>query len=212
VRVTPQYFGRGRGALKPGMRAGRIWDSGGADCPETGHPGIPNLRKTGRPPIGVRVKSAETNLVETNRWIDFRDSGIHGMGGFARTRIGQGTEMIEYVGERISKEESLRRCEENNPFIFGLTETEDLDGNVPWNPARFLNHSCHPNCEALEDEGHIWIVAARDIEPGEELTFNYGYSLDDYREHPCRCGAEQCVGFMVAEEFHPLVRGKCALG
>lgn len=143
-------------------------------------------------------------------WIEFRVSGIHGMGGYARQRIPEGTEVIEYVGERISKAESLRRCEMNNPFIFGIDETHDLDGNVEWNLARFLNHSCEPNCEAIEDEGRIWIVARRDIGPGEELTFNYGYSLDDFREHPCRCGAPGCVGFMVAEEYFETVRRRTA--
>ena len=128
------------------------------------------------------------------------------MGGYARTRIPNETEVIEYLGERISKKESLRRCELDNPFIFGIDETHDLDGDVDWNPARFLNHSCEPNCEAIDDEGRIWIVALRDIEPGEELTFNYGYALEEYQDHSCRCGASRCVGFMVAEEFHGLVR------
>ena len=56
--------------------------------------------------------------------------------------------VLEYVGEKISKSESLRRCEENNEYIFTLNEQEDLDGNVEWNPARFINHSCVPNCDA----------------------------------------------------------------
>lgn len=142
--------------------------------------------------------------------VRFTASTIQGMGGFARVPIEAGTEIIEYVGERISKEESSRRCEQNNPFIFGLDAEQDLDGNVPWNPARFINHSCAPNCEALDDEGRIWVVALRDIAPGEELTFNYGYSLEEYRDHPCRCGAPDCVGFMVAAEFHETVRRNVA--
>lgn len=143
--------------------------------------------------------------------VEFRLSGIHGMGGYARRDIGEGDEIIEYVGERITKEESNRRCELNNPYIFGLDETHDLDGDVEWNPARFINHSCEPNCEAIEDEGRIWIVALRDIRAGEELTFNYGYSLEEYQDNPCRCGANGCVGFMVAEEYHETVRRKVAM-
>src|SRR6185436_12484213 len=69
----------------------------------------------------------------------------------------------------------------------------DLDGEVAWNPARWLNHSCAPNCDAEWIEGRIWIVARRAIRAGEELTFNYGYDLEDYREHPCRCGSPDCV-------------------
>jgi uncharacterized protein len=138
----------------------------------------------------------------------YRTSGIHGTGGFARVGIPAETNIVEYVGERISKAESLRRCELDNEYIFDLDEETDLDGNVEWNPARFINHSCSPNCEAQWDEEHIWIVALRDIRAGEELTFNYGYDLVDFEEHPCRCGAPNCVGYIVAEEFFEVVLKK----
>jgi hypothetical protein len=131
----------------------------------------------------------------------FKASLIHGLGGFAKAAIGKGTRVIEYVGERISKSESLCKCEGNNEFIFSLNEEQDLDGDVAWNPARLLNHSCAPNCEAELQEDRIWIVALRDIPAGEEITFNYGYDLVDYRDYPCRCGAPDCVGYIVAEEF-----------
>jgi len=136
----------------------------------------------------------------------FRSSFIHGIGGFARVDISAGTRVIEYVGEKITKQESLARCERNNEYIFSLGEEQDLDGHVNWNPARFLNHSCDPNCEAQLIEGRIWVMAIRAVRAGEELTFNYGYDLEDYREHPCACGAPGCVGFMVAEEFFEHVR------
>ena len=148
---------------------------------------------------------AETALVY------FRPSAIHGVGGFAKADIAAGTRVIEYVGEKITKAESLRRCESANEYIFSLDETHDLDGNVPWNPARFLNHSCDPNCEAEPDGGRVWIVARRDIRAGEEITFNYGYDLEDYREHPCRCGAADCIGYIVAEEFFEHVRRQSEL-
>jgi hypothetical protein len=143
---------------------------------------------------------AETALV------CFRPSVIHGTGGFAKADIAVGTRVIEYVGEKITKAESLRRCESANESIFSLDESCDLDGNVPWNPARFLNHSCDPNCEAEPDGGRIWIVARRGIRAGEEITFNYGYDLEDYREHPCRCGSANCAGYIVAEEFFEHIR------
>jgi SET domain-containing protein len=133
------------------------------------------------------------------------------MGGFARVAIPAGERIIEYVGERIPKAESNRRCEQENPFIFSLDEIHDLDGNVAANVARFLNHSCTPNCEAIDDGGKIWIETTRAIGAGEELTFNYGYLLDDYRDHPCQCGAPDCVGYMVAEEFYETVRRKNAM-
>ena len=131
---------------------------------------------------------ASTDLIE------FKPSPIHGTGGFACAELPAGARVIEYTGERIDKRESLARCERGEPFIFHLDEQWNLDGNVERNPARFLNHSCAPNCDAELIDGRIWIVAQRDIRAGEEITFNYGYDLDDYREHPCRCGASNCPG------------------
>ena len=142
----------------------------------------------------------------------FKASPIHGTGGFAKAAIRQGTRIIEYLGARISKSESLRRCEQNNEYVFTLSDEQDLDGNVPWNPARFINHSCAPNCEAELENERIWIVATRDIGAGEEITFNYGYDLEDFRASPCRCGAPDCVGYIVAEEFFPQVAQRTPAG
>jgi SET domain-containing protein len=142
-------------------------------------------------------------------FVTFRSSQIHGLGAFARDNIPSGTRIIEYLGEKITKQESLALCEQSNEYIFAIDETHDLNGNVDWNPARFLNHSCEPNCEAQLIDGRIWLIAIRDIRAGEELTFNYSYDLEDYREHPCHCGAASCVGYMVAEEFFDHVRRQC---
>jgi SET domain-containing protein len=133
-------------------------------------------------------------------------SPIHGMGGFARRALNRGERVVEYTGEKITKAESLRRCEAGNWFIFSLDDEFDLDGNTAGNPARWLNHSCAPNCEAQFLDGRVWITARRDIAAGEEITFNYGYTLDEYREHPCRCGAPACAGWIVAEEFFDYVK------
>jgi uncharacterized protein len=150
--------------------------------------------------------------VTESEFLLFKSSSIHGIGGFARVDIPIGTRVIEYVGEIISKQESLVRCERSNEYIFAIDDERDLDGNVEWNPARFLNHSCEPNCEAQFVDGHIWLVAIRDVRAGEELTFNYSYDLADYREHPCRCGAKTCVGYIVAEEFFEHVRRQRGAG
>ena len=145
-------------------------------------------------------------------WVEFRDSGIHGQGAFARIPIPTGTKIIEYIGERIDKDESLRRCQQDNQYIFTLDDASDLDGNVSWNPARLMNHSCDPNCESINEALQIWVVATRDIAPGEEVTFNYGFDLESYLEYPCRCGAVNCVGFIVAEEYYEQVRKQRSLG
>lgn len=138
---------------------------------------------------------------EGQRGLELRTSGIDGRGMFARTGLRAGDRIIEYTGERISKEESMRLCNEGNNYIFQINDEFDLDGSVESNLARFINHSCAPNAEAQLEEDRVWIVALRDVAPGEEITFNYGYDLDDYRAHPCRCGAPACVGYILAEEY-----------
>jgi SET domain-containing protein len=156
----------------------------------------------------VTVNSSGTDVppAKDTALVCFRESAIHGTGGFAKTDIPAGTSVVEYTGERITKDESLRRCAAGNEFIFALNDELDLDGSVSRNQARFLNHSCKPNCEAERIGERIWIIAARDICAGEELTFNYGYNLEDYREHECRCGATGCIGYMVSPEFYEHVK------
>lgn len=133
-------------------------------------------------------------------------SSIDGTGLFARRAISKGERILEYVGERISKTEAVQRCSEDNRFIFTLDDQYDIDGSVEWNPARFANHCCAPNCSVECDAGHLWLIADRAIAPGEELTYDYGYDLEDYKEHLCNCRAKECLGFIVAEEFREHVR------
>jgi len=144
----------------------------------------------------------------TQDLVEIRNSQIDRRGGFATADIISGALVLEYVGQRIDKTEAQRRCDLDNRYIFFLDEDWDIDGDVPENPARFLNHSCAPNCEAQGIAGQIWIVAIEPIRAGEELTFNYGYDLEAYREHPCLCGARDCVGYIVAEEHFEHVRAQ----
>lgn len=148
--------------------------------------------------------------VETGQLWELRGSTIHGYGLFATARIPEGTRIIEYTGEKITKAESNRRAIEWEKqarkngtglvYIFDLNKRYDLDGNQPSNIARFINHSCEPNCEAVNIRGHIWIISVRDIEPGEELSFDYGYDLEHFLDHPCRCGTKTCIGYIVRKD------------
>ena len=140
-------------------------------------------------------------------WIRVSNSAIHGRGVYARVAIPDGTRIIEYVGERITKAEALRREEQRlarlraggdgSVYIFILNKRHDLDGRHSNNVTRLINHSCSPNCRAETIRGHIWIIANRDIAPGEELSFDYGFPFGEWRKHPCRCGAPGCVGYIV---------------
>jgi SET domain-containing protein len=82
-------------------------------------------------------------------------------------------------------------------YVFEVGEGIYLDGEVRGNAARFMNHSCAANCEAVEEGGRIWMTAARGIEAGEELTFDYGFRLGECLVHRCRCGAAGCAGYIV---------------
>ena len=148
----------------------------------------------------------DERLVAETALAVFKRSLIHGTGAFAKSDIPANTRVIEYVGTKISKQESLLRCEENNEYIFTLNEEDDLDGKVEWNPARFINHSCEPNCDAEIEADRVWIVAHRQISKGEEITYNYNFDLEDYKEYSCRCGSSACVGYIIAEEFFEHVR------
>jgi uncharacterized protein len=151
-------------------------------------------------------------VTETDHLV-FKPSPIHGTGGFARTDLPRGMLVVEYIGRLITKRESIECCRSGNQFIFCLDEETDLNGDVDWNPARFLNHGCDPNCEAELIDGRIWIVALRDIKADEEITFDYGYDLEAYREHPCRCGAPGCVGYIVASTLrHAVPRAETVVG
>ena len=141
---------------------------------------------------------------------EIRPSPIHGSGAFCTSPILRGDRVVPYLGERISKSESIARCKAGNPFIFYLDEHRDIDGAVEFNPAKYLNHSCDPNCEALMLEDGIWLLARRHIFQGEELTFDYGYDLEEWRSYPCRCGAARCLGYIVSEIYRD--RLKALLG
>tara|TARA_B100001248_G_scaffold262737_1_gene262019 strand:- start:21171 stop:21755 length:585 start_codon:yes stop_codon:yes gene_type:complete len=140
-----------------------------------------------------------------------QSSDIHKRGVFSTAFIPKGTKILEYVGEKITKAESDRRALEREEkgrkngsglvYIFELNQRYDIDGNVSYNHAKYINHSCEPNAEAECIRGHIWIIATRDIEPGEELSYDYGYDMDEFLDHPCLCGSDSCIGYIVRKDL-----------
>jgi uncharacterized protein len=158
----------------------------------------------------MKQKLEQKRKPTTSEWIEVRYSSIHGKGVYAVKDIPKGTQIIEYVGDLITKEEADEiagsqfekgeKGEEGHVYIFELNKTHDIDGNVSWNTARLINHSCEPNCETEGDDEHIWIEAMRDIKEGEELSYDYCYDVDDYEEHPCKCGSEKCFGYIIDEK------------
>ncbi|HJV82385.1 SET domain-containing protein [Noviherbaspirillum sp.] len=137
-------------------------------------------------------------------------SPIHGKGVFATRMIPAGSRIIEYRGERIDWAEAQRRAEQkggplNHTFFFSLHDGRVIDGGRRGNAARFINHACEPNCEALEHEdGRVFLYALRPIARGEELSYNYALIYEGRhtpavkRAFACRCGTPGCTGSYLA--------------
>ena len=152
-----------------------------------------------------------------------RRSGRHGLGVFAARPIKAGTRIIEYAGELISHAEGERRYptapdhheEAEHTYLLQLDDDRVIDANVGGNDARFINHSCAPNCEPMPAGDRMWIVSIRAIRPGEELAYDYAIELDEPHtparklRFPCHCGARGCRGSILkpkGQPHHRLVR------
>lgn len=129
-----------------------------------------------------------------------RSSDIHAAGCYTTSPIAKGTHIVEYTGPRISKAQADEICDTRElTYLFGIGDGSTvIDG---YGMAMYINHSCDPNCETDEIDGRVWIIALRDIEPGEEL--HYDYNLYDGEEDDpavCGCGAKRCRGTMYSPE------------
>src|SRR5450759_105688 len=119
---------------------------------------------------------------KTSRRITVRYSNIHGKGVFANTFIPKGTRIIEYKGKRIREDaadEKYGDDEGTHTFLFLLDNQIVIDANYKGNSARWINHSCNPNCEADEENGRMFIFARRDIKAGQELTYDYNLVIEE---------------------------------
>lgn len=143
------------------------------------------------------------------RGIAVRRSDIHGHGVFALREIVRGERIIEYTGERISHDEADRRYpedESSHTMLFIVDDEIVIDATQKGSPARWINHSCRPNCESVDDEGRIYIEAICDIQAGEELTYDYNLVLDEphtpaaKRDNPCFCGEKRCRGTLLGSK------------
>ncbi len=152
------------------------------------------------------------------RRIQVRRSGVHGKGVFALRRIEAGERIIEYKGEVVSWPEALRRHphdpdDPNHTFYFHIDEQHVIDAKVGGNASRWINHACEPNCQAQELDGRVYIEALRELQPGEELFYDYGLIIDERytprlkKEYACRCGSPHCRGTLLAPRRRRAGRG-----
>lgn len=146
---------------------------------------------------------------EPNPYLEVRDSVIQGKGAFALRNIRKGTRLIEYVGQRISWRTADKRYDDekmgrHHTFLFTVDDRICIDAAVNGNDARFLNHSCDGNCEAITDRKRIFIEARKNIKAGEELLYDYQYERtedhteEDEKFYACRCGSPNCRGTILA--------------
>ncbi|HEX6308819.1 MAG TPA: SET domain-containing protein-lysine N-methyltransferase [Longimicrobiales bacterium] len=147
----------------------------------------------------------------TTRPFEVRRSRIQGRGVFATRSIRAGTRLIEYRGEVISDAEADRRYpfdedERHHTFLFRLDSGDVIDAGPRGSVAKYINHSCDPNCEAVEEDDRIFIYALHDIAKGEELVYDYNYVLDEphtpanKKLYPCNCGAANCRRTILARK------------
>ncbi len=133
---------------------------------------------------------------------------IQGLGAFATAPIRKGTRIIEYTGERISQAEADRRYDDDSAehprvLLFSVDSRTVIDAGVGGNEAQYINHSCEPNCAAVTDKRRVFIEALRNIEPGEELLYDYNLTRHDNdapnleERYACHCGAPTCRGTML---------------
>ena len=138
-----------------------------------------------------------------------RRSAIHGRGVFATETIPRGERIIEYKGQRVSWAVAMKRPDSDpddpsHTFLFEIDDGRVIDARVRGNAARWINHSCAPNCVTCEDDnGRVYIEAKRTIKPGEELSYDYRLIVDgrmskkERASYECRCGKRQCRGTML---------------
>jgi len=156
-----------------------------------------------------RKSAAKLRAARPKRAYSVRNSTIHGRGVFATRTIAKGADIIEYRGRRIAMDEAdnLPDSDPDNPFhtfLFELNDGRVIDAGVRGNAARWINHSCQPNCQPYEDdEGRVFIEAKRTIRAGEELSYDYKLNVPGRRtarllaSYACRCGAPRCRGTML---------------
>jgi SET domain-containing protein len=142
-------------------------------------------------------------MTESSLPFEILTSPIQGMGAFATSPIPSGVRLIEYSGEQLTPDDAAGR---HHTFLFAIDDDVVIDAAVNGNAARFINHSCDPNCDAVIDDGRIWIETVRDIAPGEELAYDYAYILDERhtpaakKRFPCSCGALICRGTILGKK------------
>ncbi len=134
--------------------------------------------------MGVTVSSSVKKKTPASRYQLRVKRSKTGKGLFTQVPIKKGARIIEYTGKVVTNAD--RRLDWGK-YFFEVGKNKVIDGNIPSNLARYINHSCVPNCEADGPEGKVYISALRNIKPGEELTYDYGEEYFDKHIGAAKC-------------------------
>ena len=138
--------------------------------------------------------NSKTSLKNT---LIVKKSRIHNKGVYAKRSIAKDEHIIRYLGTRLTYKQASAETADDT-YHYQISKRYTIDGK---NDARYINHSCEPNCESDIIRGVIWIIAIRDIKKGEELSYNYCYDSKEALDYPCRCGASICIGYIADEAY-----------
>jgi SET domain-containing protein len=148
----------------------------------------------------IHARWGERKLVST------RNSKIHGLGVFANRSIASGQVLAGYTGQILSAEEVERELATGNRYLLELPDGRVMDGSTSNDLGRFFNYSCDPSAHLEYRKGFPLIISSRAIARGEEITIDYGFEPTEMTRFPCTCGKPNCVGYIVAWPYHPMVR------
>jgi SET domain-containing protein len=145
----------------------------------------------------LETASGQSNLLRMKRRRKYEPGGhvLHvrkssaGKGLFAGEAIAKGTCIIEYVGRVLTAEEEYAS---RSKYLFEVTARKTIDGRPKWNKAGYINHSCRGNAEPVVHKGRVFIMARRNIKPGEEIAYDYGRSYFDSHIRPNGCRCSHC--------------------
>lgn len=142
---------------------------------------------------------------------EVRESNVHGRGVFAAKDIKKGKKIIEYTGAIITWDEANRRFNDrkghSHTMFFGINEDHVIDGNDNGNEAKYINHSCAPNCKAKNEEGRIFVYSKKKIKKGDELFYDYKLDIEEpitkkvLKKYACFCGSKKCRGSQLDEKY-----------
>jgi uncharacterized protein len=176
------------------------------------------MRPEARKPEAQKAKAGKIAILP----FAVRGSKIAGRGAFAMRPIAKGERVVEYLGERVSHAVADARYDDHaggahHTFLFTVSRKIVIDATVDGNDARFINHSCDPNCESTIEGGRVFIDAIKPIKTGTELNYDYAYTRDGSETeeeetglYACRCGSKKCRGTILAPLSNAELRRRAA--